>query len=157
MLGEWVSASGGKVGAMFDSGRRGSRRADVDAVIEGQLPHELHERRDRLQVSLLKRSVGQAQRLGQPRDLRRVVLGEPPRRQGLTDSAADSRRTLFRVARDLLDAVARNEQVEIRLASLDQSLAEDFARGALARSFGDQFHLVAHERSRSANLDQSYF
>jgi hypothetical protein len=40
------------------------------------------------------------------------------------------------MARNLLDAVARDEQVEIRLSPLDQGFTEDFAGGALARPFG---------------------
>jgi len=55
---ERVSASGGNV-------RRRRRRseprwADIDAVIEVQLPHHFQERRNRLQVSLLERNVGAA-------------------------------------------------------------------------------------------------
>ena len=134
-----MSASGGDVGAISGSaaGAR-SRRADIDAVVEVQLPHDFQERRDRLQVSLLQRNVGAAQRLGQPRDLEAgIVLRriEPPLRQGLTDSATNRRRALLCVARNLLDAVARHEQVEIRLSPLDQHLAEDFAQARLrARS-----------------------
>jgi hypothetical protein len=72
--------------------QRGSRRADIDAVVEVQLPHDFHERRNRLRISLLQRNVGAAQRLGQPRDLEAgIVFGrvEPPLRQGLADSASD--------------------------------------------------------------------
>jgi hypothetical protein len=46
--------------------------ANIDAMVEVQLPHDFHERRDRLQVSLLQRNVGAAQRLGQPRNLERA-------------------------------------------------------------------------------------
>jgi hypothetical protein len=49
------------------------------------------------------------------------------------------------VARDLLHAVPRNEQVEIGFSSLDQCLAEDFAGRALARPFGAQFRFIGRE------------
>ena len=103
------------------------RPADIDAVVEVQLSHHFQERSNRLQVSLLQRNVGAAQRLGQSRDLEaRVVLRriEPPLRQGLTDRAPNRRRARLRMARNLLNAVARYEQVEICLSPLDQGFAE---------------------------------
>jgi hypothetical protein len=136
--------------------RRGSSRAEIDAVVEVQLPHDFHERRNRAQISLLQRNVGAAQRLGQPRDLEAgLVLRRigPPLRQGLTDGATNRRRTLLCVARNLLNAVARHEQVEIRLSPLDQRLAANFARGPLSRPLGGWCRFIAHEPSRLANLD----
>ncbi|HWY82813.1 MAG TPA: pilus assembly protein TadG-related protein [Roseiarcus sp.] len=115
-----------------------------------QLPHNFHERRNRLQVSVLQRNVGAAQRLGQPGDLEAgVVLRriEPPLRQGLTDSATNRGRARLRMARNLLNAVARHEQVEICLSPLDQGFAEVFACRALARPFGGWLRFIGHWRS----------
>jgi hypothetical protein len=48
----------------------------VHIDVEVQLPHNFHELRDRIQVSLLQRNIGAAQGLGQPRDLQTgIVLG----------------------------------------------------------------------------------
>jgi len=103
-------------------GRRGEPRgAHMDAVVEVQLSHDFEERRDRLHVPLFQRFVGAAQRLGQPRDLKPGIILrriELPLCQGLTDDAADRRRTFLHGACDLLDAVARDEQVEIALSAL---------------------------------------
>jgi hypothetical protein len=115
--------------------RRGSCRANIDAAVQIELPHDFHKRRNRLQIHLLQRNVGATQRLGQPRDLETgIVFGriELSLRQGLTDSATNRRRACLCVARNLLNAVARHEQVDITLAPLDQCLAADFAGGALA-------------------------
>jgi hypothetical protein len=50
------------------------RQVHID--VEVQLPHNFHELRDRIQVSLLQRNIGAAQGLGQPRDLQTgIVLG----------------------------------------------------------------------------------
>jgi hypothetical protein len=74
----------------------------MDAVVEVELPHHLQERRNRLQVSLLQRNVGAAQRLRQPRNLeagvvlRRIELALGQR---LADRATDGRRTLLRLSR----------------------------------------------------------
>src|ERR1700722_17318536 len=131
--------------------RRGEKRpADIDAVVEVQLSHHFQEWSNRLQISLLQRNVGAAQRLGQSRDLEAGIvlrLIEPPLRQGLTDSATNRRRARLRMARNLLNAVARYEQVEICLSPLDQGFAEVFARGALARPFGGWLRFIGHERS----------
>src|SRR5947208_1184557 len=130
--------------------RRAARRAKSDSVVEIELPHDFHKRRNRLQISLLERNVRAAQRLGQPRDLEAsIVFGriEPSLRQGLTDSATNRRRACLCVAPNLLSAVARHEQVEISLAPLDQCFAADFAQGALVRPFGDRLHFIGHERS----------
>src|SRR3984957_4223244 len=124
-----------------------SRGANIDAVVEIKLPHALHEWRNRLQVSLLQRNVGAAQRLGQPGHLEAgVVLRriELPLRQGLTDRATHRGHAHLCVTRNLLDAVARHEQVEIHLSPLDQCLAAEFSCGALARPFGSQLRVVGH-------------
>jgi hypothetical protein len=115
-----------------------SRGADMDAVVEIKLPHNFHEWRNRLQVSLLQRNVGAAQRFGQPRNLessvvlRRIELALGQR---LADRATDRRQTLLCVGRNLLDAISRHQKVKIDLAPLDQDFAADFAGGALARPF----------------------
>src|SRR6185437_15129387 len=105
-------------------------------------------------VSVLQRNVGAAQRLGQPRNLDAgIVLRriETPFRQGLADSATNRRYARLGVSRDLLDAVARHEQVEISLSAPDREVTEDLAGGALAGPFGGRFELIGHERLRSAN------
>ena len=51
-----------------------ARWTNIDAVVEVQLPHNIHERRDRLQISLLQGNVGATQRLGQPRDLEMGIV-----------------------------------------------------------------------------------
>jgi hypothetical protein len=51
-----------------------SRGANMNAVVEIKLADDFHERLNRLQVSLLQRSVGAAQRLCQPRDLEAGVV-----------------------------------------------------------------------------------
>src|ERR1700733_10001580 len=138
---------------------RGSPGANIDAMVEVQLPHDFQKRRNRLQVALFQRNVSAAQGLGQPRDLQAgVVLRriELPLRQGLADSAANRRRALLRVARDLLNAVAGHEQVEIRLSPLDQCLAEGLPGRALARPFGCLFWFIGHERSRFVDLEALY-
>ena len=70
--GECVNTSGGAGGAISGGGASGS--AANDAVVEVQLPHDFQERRNRIQVSLLQRNVGAAQRLGQPLDLEAGVV-----------------------------------------------------------------------------------
>ena len=150
-MGERERRGGGAISEASPGER--SRRADIDAVVEVQLPHDLHERRDRLQVSRLERKVGAAQRLGEPRDLETgIVFGriEPALRQGLTDRATD-RAWLF-LACDWRSArrCSRDEQVEIRLLPSDQCPHGRILPGcALARSFGERSRFVGHERFRS--------
>ena len=60
------------------------------------------------------------------------------------------------MARDLLNAVAGHEQVEIRLSPFNQCLAEDLPGGALARPFGCLFWFIGHEHSRFVDLDALY-